>query len=477
MSISNSLPIIQEDKSVPFVSTAQQTAPLEAAAPGDKKLFIDTYGCQMNEHDSLRMGEQLRQQGFKTVSDPEQADLVLINTCSVRELAVQKAFSQIGRLRSAKERQGTKIAVTGCVAQLEGESLLRRFKEVDLVLGPDNIYQLSHLVERVFKGERLVKAELDESPSYQFLTSASAPSEAGLRASQLSAFVTVQKGCDKNCSYCIVPSVRGREVSRSLGEILDEIKHLVSHGVVEMTLLGQNIDAYHDAQGHRFDTLLSQSAQVEGLKRLRFTTGHPNDFNEAMANAMASHPAICEHLHLPAQSGSDTVLKRMYRGYSRQRYLEKVAMVHSKIADMSLTTDLIVGFPGETEQDFEATLELVELAQFDSAFCYSYSVRPNTKAAPWVDDIPENIKRKRLNILIDAVKKMALKRAQRFIGRTMEVLVEGPSRTNPNTLTGRIRHNTVVNFEGRGDIEPGDLVGVQMLSTTNGFSLWGQLED
>jgi tRNA-2-methylthio-N6-dimethylallyladenosine synthase len=262
-------------------------------------------------------------------------------------------------------------------------------------------------------------------------------------------------------------------VSRPLAEIVDEVRRLVASSAREVTLLGQNIDAYRDPTGHRFDTLLRQVAAVPALSRLRFTTGHPNDFTEAMAQAMADAPNICEHLHLPAQCGSDAILKGMYRGYTRARYLEKIAMVRKKIPDLTLTTDLIVGFPGESEEDFEQTLALVHEADFDSAFVFSYSVRPGTPAAPWPDSVPEADKRRRLLRLIEEVRVVALRRISRFVGRRMQVLVEGPSRTDSGVWTGRIRHNSVVNFVGQAS--PGELVMVDIERAQNGFSLWGRL--
>jgi len=438
-----------------------------------RQVYVETYGCQMNAHDSSKILELLNARGYEHTTHIEQADVVVINTCSVRELAVQKAYSQIGTLKDIKAQKNTKIVVTGCVAQLEGDQILKRFNNVDLVLGPDNIYQIGDLIERTYLNERLVRAELDESPGFQFLSSVPTT-----KNNRISGFVTVQKGCDKNCSYCIVPQVRGREVSRPLEEITQEISNLVSSGIRDITLLGQNIDAYRDPKDRRFDVLLHEASQVKGLNRLRFTTGHPNDFNEKMANVMATSPTLCEHLHLPVQSGSDAVLKKMYRGYTRARYLEKINMVRDKIPDLAITSDLIVGFPGETEEDFEQTLDLVKLAGFDAAFCYSYSVRPDTKAQLlFKDTVTEKEKRIRLQKLIDLVRQTALARADRFVGRTMEVLVEGPSRLQPNHLTGRIRHNTVVNFAGHSPIKPGMLIPVKIERNINGFSLWGCVAD
>lgn len=443
--------------------TRQDEAPRVGAS---RTVYFQTFGCQMNEHDTSRLAEKLAARGFARVQDKESADLLVVNTCSVRELAVQKALSEVGRWREHKAERGQKIAVTGCVAQLQGDELLKKYKDIDLVIGPDNIYQAAELVERVMGGERLVRAELDETAGFQFLSSEGA-------ADGVQAFVTVQKGCDKNCSYCIVPRVRGREVSRPLAEIVAEVTQLASRGVREVTLLGQNIDAYRDPDNTRFDMLLRAVAAVPELSRLRFTTSHPNDFTMAMAQAMADTPTICEHLHLPAQSGSDNVLKRMFRGYSRERYLQKIAAIRALMPDLSLTTDLIVGFPGETEEDFQATLELVELAQFDAAFSFTYSIRPGTPAQSWRDDVPETEKKSRLARLNDVIRLMAKKRTERFVGRVMPVLVEGPSRMDAKVLCGRIRHNTPINFTGHA--LRGETVLVEVTAAPNGFFLMGQI--
>ncbi len=431
-----------------------------------RRVFFQTFGCQMNEHDTRRIEDQLERRGFARTADATTADLVVVNTCSVRELAVQKALSELGRLAEKKQSRA-KIAVTGCAAQMAGDALLKKYKSIDLVLGPDNIYQVGDLVERVMGGERLVRAELDETAGFQFLSSSSAQG--------MAAFVTVQKGCDKNCSYCIVPRVRGREVSRPLAEIVHEVEGLVASGTREVTLLGQNIDAYRDPDNVRFDALLRAVGSVAGLARLRFTTSHPNDFALAAAQAMADLPAACEHLHLPAQSGSDAVLKRMYRGYTRERYLQKVAAIRALMPNMSLTTDLIVGFPGESEDDFQQTLSLVREAQFDMAFSFTYSVRPGTPAQPWPDDVATGEKKERLARLNAEIRAVALQRTQRFVGQTLEVLVEGPSRTDASVLCGRIRQNTTVNFKA--DAQPGDLVQVEITEAPNGFSLLGRLSD
>lgn len=425
--------------------------------------YFQTFGCQMNEHDTLRLADQLSSRGFTKTDEAEGADLIVINTCSVRDHAVQKALSELGRLRE----HDSKIVVAGCVAQMSGESLIRKYKDIDLVLGPDNVYQIGSLVDRVFAGERIVAAELDESAGFQFLAAQ------GARSKQIAAFVTVQKGCDKNCSYCIVPSVRGREVSRKLEDIVAEVERLIAGGVREVTLLGQNIDAYHDPEGRKFDVALRTIGSLPGLMRLRFTTGHPNDFTQAMADAMAEVPTICEHLHLPVQHGADAILKRMYRGYTRKRYLEKIAMVRAQIPNLTLTTDLIVGFPGETEEDFLQTLEVVEEAQFDSAFCFTYSVRPGTPAQGWGDSVPEPLKKERLQRLLEATRNMSAKRMQRHHGQVMEVLTEGPSRLKPEVMTGRTRHNTVVNFVG--EVPPGSLVNCLLHDTGSGFHLRGEL--
>lgn len=439
-----------------------------AASAASKGVYFQTFGCQMNEHDTQRISDQLAVRGYSEVAEPKDADLIVVNTCSVRDHAVQKALSELGRLREHKTRD-TKIVVAGCVAQMSGESLIRKYKDIDLVLGPDNVFQIGELVDRTRQGERIVAAELDESPGFQFLAAK------GTRTKQVSAFVTVQKGCDKKCSYCIVPSVRGAEVSRPLEEIVVEVERLLAGGVKEVTLLGQNIDAYRDPNGRRFDAVLRTVGALPGLFRLRFTTGHPNDFTPAMAAAMAEVGTVCEHLHLPVQHGADGILKRMYRGYTKQRYLEKIAMVRALIPNLTLTTDLIVGFPGETEEDFQETLRIVEEAQFDQAYCFTYSVRPGTPAQDWGDSVPDEVKKERLQRLLEATRLMSKRRLDRHVGQVMEILTEGPSRLRPEVMTGRTRHNTVVNFEG--DVPPGTLVMARMFETGSGFHLRGELVD
>ncbi len=436
-----------------------------------KRLYIRTFGCQMNVHDTHRMEDVLAPEGYQPTRDPQQADVILINTCTVREKSRVKVLSAIGRFAGLKVKNPELVlGVAGCVAQQEGEELLKASEALDLVLGPDHISDLPRLIEEA-RGDRQVRVGHLDVEDYRFLQ---AVPRSGARGP--TALVTIQKGCDNHCSYCVVPQVRGPEVSRSMTEIVDEIRGQLADGVREVTLIGQNVNSYAGAKGKAGDfvELLRRVNGVSGLERLRFTTSHPKDFTEALAVAFAELPTLCPWLHLPVQSGSSRVLERMNRGYTRQDYLALVGLVRRHCPGVTLGTDIIVGYPGETEDDFQETMSLLEEVRYDTVYSFKYSVRPETAAAELVDDVPEQDKGRRLRQLQARQDEITRSQLARFADRTVPVLVEGPSRRGLPQLSGRGPGNHVVNFE----LPPGceDLVGQLVevkITRTGGHSLSG----
>ncbi len=414
-------------------------------------VYIATFGCQMNEYDSKRM-EELLYPEFLPVASPEEADLILVNTCSIREKAEHKVYSLVGRFKALKEkRPGLIIGVGGCVAQQEGERLLKRLPFLDLVFGPQGIYELGHAIEEIEEGRGpLVLTKMEDDFEIPPITRPM-PTPSPVRA-----YVTIMQGCDNFCTYCVVPFVRGREVSRPKDDILEEVRLLVASGVKDITLLGQNVNSYGKKRmfSTSFAELLREVASLRGLERLRFTTSHPKDFTDDIIDAMAEGLPICDHLHLPVQSGSNRILKRMNRKYTKESYLEIVEKVKKRLPDVSLTTDVIVGFPGETDEDFKETLSLLEEVEFDQIFSFKYSPRPYTRAASFPDQVDEEIKGERLNRVIELQKGIGLRRLARFEGKTVEVLVEGKNTSREGELVGRTSGNHVVNFEG-----PAELIG------------------
>jgi tRNA-2-methylthio-N6-dimethylallyladenosine synthase len=418
--------------------------------------FIETFGCQMNEHDSERIAGILAERGYIAASEPENADLVLINTCSVREKADQKAFSFLGRLQELKIKNPTlKIALCGCTAQLLGNKIVRRAPYVDLIFGTQNIDRLGALLEEMDKHpRRLVEIVPDKAkPS---------SSGIGIRTHPYKAWVTIMEGCDNFCSYCVVPYARGREKSREAEEIVAEVTELARQGVREVTLLGQNVNSYGKnlGNGANFPDLLSRINAVEGLERIRFVTSHPKDFSPDVIGAMRDLRKVCEHIHLPVQAGSDRILAAMNRNYVAADYLEKVHLLREAIPDVSLSTDIIVGFPGETEEDFQATLELVEAVGYDSLFSFIFSPRPGIKA----DD---------LGRLLQLQEKIEKRKQTDEVGKIYEVLVEGTSKSNDNRISGRTRTNKLVHFQGS-DKLVGQLVSVKITQAL-AHSLLGEL--
>jgi tRNA-2-methylthio-N6-dimethylallyladenosine synthase len=409
--------------------------------------FIRTFGCQMNEHDSERMAGMLEADGYLRVESPEDASVVVFNTCCIRENADTRLYGNLGHMKSIKDRTpGMRIVVGGCLAQKDRHLIQEKAPYVDVVLGTHNLASLPRLLR-----------ESSSEPAFEILEQTEIFPSAlpARRTSPWHAWVSISIGCNNSCTFCIVPAVRGREVSRRVGELVQEVEGLIADGVVEVTLLGQNVNSYgRDLDGRPlFAALLRALDEVEGLERVRFTSPHPKDFRQDTVAAMAECSVVCEHIHLPVQAGSDRVLKRMKRAYTRRSYLEKVRMVRDAIPDVAVTTDIIVGFPGETEDDFEQTLSLVEEARYDSAFTFQYSPRPMTAAASFDEQLPKEVVQERYDRLTELQERIALERNREMIGTTQEVLVEGSSKKDPSRLTGRTRNNKLVHFTTDGAAE------------------------
>jgi tRNA-2-methylthio-N6-dimethylallyladenosine synthase len=404
-----------------------------------KRFLIETWGCQMNVHDSEKMAGILRRAGYEPAGRAEDADLVLLNTCSVREKAASKIFDRLGRLRLLKKRRpGMMLGVAGCVAQMEGETIFRRAPWVDLVMGPRTLGRLDEFLEEAHReGRSLALAREDEPIVF--------PSGTAARARGPKAYVTVMEGCNKSCAFCIVPVTRGREVYRKADEIVAETAALLQDGFVEIELLGQNVNSWHD-EGCGFGGLLRMIDRLPGLRRLRFTTSHPGHLDRAIMEAMRDCPSVCNHLHLPAQSGSDRVLKAMRRGYTRARYLSKIAFLRSAVPGIAFSSDLIVGFPGESEEDFQATLELVREARFAQIYAFTFSPRPGTRAAHAAETVPSEVQSERLQRLLALQDEIAAPESARLVGGRFEVLVDGPSRLDPSVASGRTRCNRIVHL-------------------------------
>lgn len=410
-----------------------------------KRVYIETYGCQMNKHDSARILSLLEQSWYVETEEPREADLILINTCSVREKPEQKVYSALGRFRRLKEEKGAILGVAGCVAQQEGEKLLERIPYLDLVIGTHAIPKVLQLLARVEEtGERVCETGFD--PEGRYLD----PLLPQGTSFSVKSYVTIMQGCNQFCSYCIVPYVRGEERSRRSEEIVEEVRRLAEGGVKEVCLLGQNVNAYGKGskEGVDFPQLLSRLNGVEGIERIRFTTSHPKDLSEALIQAHGSLKKLCEHIHLPFQSGSDRILKAMNRGYTREHYLEKVRRLREVCPSIAITADVIVGFPGEGEKDFEETLDLVERVRFDDLFSFKYSPRKGTRASELPDQVDERVKQERLVRLQRLQKEITLEKNRAMEGRVEEILVEGYSKQDRRDMTGRTRTNKVVNFEG-----------------------------
>jgi tRNA-2-methylthio-N6-dimethylallyladenosine synthase len=409
---------------------------------GPRKLYVKSFGCQMNVYDSHRMADTLAPRGYVETATPEDADLVILNTCHIREKAAEKVYSELGRMRAWKQAQGTdqvarRVVVAGCVAQAEGGEIIRRAPAVDLVVGPQNYHRLPDLLARAEQGEKVIDTEFPLDDKFDHLAM---PSRTATRARGVTAFVTVQEGCDKFCTFCVVPYTRGAEVSRTAAKIIAEVERLADAGVREVTLIGQNVNAYHgdgpDGRTWTLAQLLDRVAEVPGIDRLRYTTSHPCDMADDLIAAHRDLPQLMPQLHLPVQSGSDRILDAMNRRHTRFDYLAAVARVRAARPDIAFTSDFIVGFPGETDDDFDATLTLVDEIGFYGAFSFTYSPRPGTPGAEMDDQVPQDVKSARLQVLQKAIDRNQAAFNRRCLGRTLDVLFERPGRY-PGQLVGR----------------------------------------
>jgi len=427
------------------------------------KIYVQTFGCQMNEYDSAKMLDVLREShGLEQTADPAEADVILLNTCSVREKAQEKVFSQLGRWRALKqEKPHLVIGVGGCVASQEGEGIVRRAPFVDLVFGPQTIHRLPHMIEAARVEKRaVVDVSFPEIEKFDHLP---AP-----RAEGATAFVSIMEGCSKYCTFCVVPYTRGEEVSRPFDDVIAEVVQLAAQGVKEVTLLGQNVNAYrgpmHDGTLCDLALLIRYVAEIDGIERIRFTTSHPVEFTDSLIEAFRDVPKLASYLHLPVQSGSDRILAAMKRGHTALEYKQKIRRLREARPDISLSSDFIVGFPGETEKDFEQTMKLINDIRFDQAFSFIYSRRPGTPAASYDDDVSYDEKQKRLAVLQARIQQFNLEYTAGMVGTTQRVLVERPSTKNPAQLAGRTDNNRWVNFDG-----PSSLIGqfVDVVITEN----------
>jgi tRNA-2-methylthio-N6-dimethylallyladenosine synthase len=425
-----------------------------------KQAAVITHGCQMNKYESERMAGILVGLGYEITSQTTSADLILLNTCSIRDKAEQKVYSQLGQWKWLKRNNPNLIiGVCGCVAQQEGDRLLQRMPHADLVFGPQNIPKLPDLLAHV-ESRRQQLSDLEDNPLW----------DAQLfplrRDNPFQAWVTVMQGCDKFCTFCVVPYTRGREQSRSTAAVSDEVQTLAAQGYKEVTLLGQNIDSYgnRSPEGKDLADLLEFLHPIDGIERIRFITSHPRDFSEKLMRTVGRLDKVCEYIHLPVQSGSTAILKRMHRGYSREDYLHRVERLRALVPDVAISTDLIVGFPGEADDDFAQTVQLVEAVEFDSMYLFKYSPRPGTRAALFAEQVPEPVKSARFEALLEVQEAIQLRRNRSRVGRCEEVLVEGPSKTSTTAsvqLTGRTRQNRPVNFVGHPSLT-GTLVTVRI---------------
>src|SRR2546425_1719499 len=443
--------------------------PVPASTDAARAFFLETFGCQMNDHDSEKVAGLLLSRGYQQVETPEAASLILYNTCSIREKAAQKVFSRLGEYRE-KQSEGKVIGVLGCVAQQEGEDIFKRAPWVSLVCGSASYSKLPEMLAQLEAGNQRVTG-LDTDTDETFET------EVTRRDNPWRAYLTIIEGCDKACSYCVVPFTRGPERSRASDSILREVLQLAELGYSEVQLLGQTVNSYADpmARKMRFSELLLAVADVEGIQRVRLTTSHPSDFTPDIVEAIESQPKICDHVHLPVQSGSTRVLRAMQRTYSREEYLEKIAMMRGASRPIAITTDIIVGFPGETESDFEETLRLLDEVQYDNLFSFKYSPRPNTPSLAMADAIPEEEKGRRLAALQDKQREIQTKKHEALLGKTFEVLVSGKSRRE-NQWFGYSTSHRVINFASQANellgtyvqvhvtgAGPNNLVGEQVL--------------
>nr|WP_285763647.1 tRNA (N6-isopentenyl adenosine(37)-C2)-methylthiotransferase MiaB [Microbulbifer sp. NKW57] len=432
------------------MTVSEQNAPAETGERKTKKLYIQTHGCQMNEYDSARMRDLLGDShDMVPTDDPEEADVLLVNTCSIREKAQEKLFHQLGRWKHLKQKNpDLVIGVGGCVASQEGEAIAKRAPYVDLIFGPQTLHRLPEMMEQRDEqdGALVVDVSFPEIEKFDRLPQP--------EADGATAFVSIMEGCSKYCTFCVVPYTRGEEVSRPVADVLEEVAHLADQGVREINLLGQNVNAYRaelvgeNGVGHLVDLaeLITYVAAIDGIDRIRFTTSHPVEFSDSLIQVYAEVPELVSHLHLPVQSGSDRVLMAMKRGHTALEYKSKIRRLREIRPDISISSDFIIGFPGETERDFEQTMKLIQDIGFDTSFSFVYSARPGTPAADLQDDTPEGLKKQRLKILQDRINQHAMEISRRMVGNTERVLVTGISKKDPGQLQGRTENNRVVNF-------------------------------
>ena len=448
---------------------AAPAAPAEVRRPTrtGRRYFLRTFGCQMNEHDSERVAGLFEADGMTPAPRMEGADVIFVNTCTIRENADNRLYGNLGQLKTLKDSDpGRMLIVGGCAAQKDRELVRERAPWVDVVLGTHNLDRVLHLLDQAEEWGPVteISDEMTAMPS-------DLPTR---RETAHSAWVTIQIGCNNTCTFCIVPAVRGPEISRRPGDVIREVESLAADGVVEVTLLGQNVNTYGRdlaIDGRRrpvFADLLRRVGEVEGIKRIRFTSPHPNDFRPEVAEAMAETPAVCEHLHFPLQSGSDRILAEMHRGYTSGKYLKRLEMAREKVADLTVSTDIIVGFPGETDEDFQRTMDVVETARFDHAYMFLFSARPGTRAAQMTDRlVPAAVAKERFRRLAETQTAIGAERNRRRVGRRLEVMAEGPSRKDPNTATARTRGNTIAHVPG--EYPPGMLMEVDIVDAARHY--------
>ena len=438
-----------------------------------KKFLIRTYGCQMNEHDSEVIAGILTEMGYTSTTETEEADVIFLNTCAIRENAENRVFGEIGHLKSLKlEKPDLILGVCGCMSQEESvvNRILKKHQHVDLIFGTHNIHRLPHLMkEAMFSKEMVVEVWSKEGDIIENLPK--------VRQGKIKAWVNIMYGCDKFCTYCIVPMTRGKERSRKPEDIIQEVRHLAAQGYKEVTLLGQNVNAYgkdFEDRDYTFADLLDDIRKID-IPRVRFTTSHPRDFDDRLIEVLAKGGNLLDHIHLPVQSGSSEVLRKMNRKYTREDYLELVRKIRAAIPNVTLTTDIIVGFPNETEEQFEETMSLVEEVGFESAYTFIYSPREGTPAARWKDEVPEEVKKERLYRLNELVNKQAREAMERYEGKTVKVLVEGESKKDPNVLAGYTEKNKLVNFKAPKSVI-GEIVDVKITEAKT-WSLDGIMVD
>lgn len=437
------------------------------------KLYIQTFGCQMNEYDSAKMADVLKEShAVVQVQDPQEADILLLNTCSIREKAQEKVFSLLGRFRQLKEiNPAIIIGVGGCVASQEGDLIRQRAPYVDLVFGPQTLHRLPKMLDEVSK---IHKPVIDVSfPEIEKFDNLPEP-----RAEGPSAFVSVMEGCSKYCTFCVVPYTRGEEISRPLDDVVAEVACLAGQAVVEVNLLGQNVNAYrgetHDGEITDLALLIHYIAQIDGIKRIRYTTSHPIEFSDSLVDVYREVPELVSFLHLPVQSGSDRILSMMKRGHSALEYKSKIKRIREARPDITISSDFIVGFPGETEADFQATMQLIDDIRFDQSFSFIYSPRPGTPASSLPDDVPMEVKKQRLAQLQARINEFALEYSQQMVGSVQQVLVHGASKKDEHEVAGRTENNRVVNFDPQGQELIGRIIPVKITAAYNN-SLRGEL--